>query len=129
MDVWAERSLRLTAVCLVASALLILPAVAGIAPSTVLAFALAVLGLGALAVREQLASLPTTIGYDLGRYGQDLWLAGLVGALVVVAGPATSPAELQALGGIVGVVGMANYFLRPILLTLRAILHGLTTRG
>jgi hypothetical protein len=129
MDVWAERSLRLTGVCLVASALLILPAVAGIGPSAVLAVVLALLGLGALAVREQLASLPTTIGYDLGRYGQDLWLAGLLAALVVVAGPATAPAELQALGGIIGIVGMANYFLRPILLTLRSIVRRLTTRG
>jgi hypothetical protein len=30
--------------------------------------------------------------------------------------PSATPAEVQALGGLLGLVGMANYFLRPLYL-------------
>jgi hypothetical protein len=115
MQVWRERSLRATIALLVASWLLILPALADIGVS--LPYLGALVGLAAVfgAARRFLTDLPTVLGHDLGTYGQDLWLAPLVGALaVVLVAPDGSPVELQAVGGIVGLVGMANYFLRPL---------------
>lgn len=129
MNEWVGRSLRLTTVCLAASALLILPAFAGVGPSLPFAAVLVAVAAGSAAVRERLAALPTVVGYDLGRYAQDLWLAGGLAALVVVAGPATTPGELGALGGVVGLVGMTNYFVRPIYLTLLSLVIGGSTRG
>lgn len=129
MDEWVGRSLRLTTVCLAASGLLILPAFAGVGPSLLFAALLVAVSVGFAAVRERLAALPTVVGYDLGRYAQDLWLAGGLAALVVVAGPVTTPGELGALGGVVGLVGMVNYFVRPIYLTLLSLVLGGSTRG
>jgi hypothetical protein len=116
MDTWVGRSLRITTVCLAASGLLILPAVDGVGPSLSFVAVLVAVSAGCAAVRERLAALPAVIGYDLGEYAQDLWLAGGLAALVAVVGPATTPEELRALGGVVGLVGMVNYFLRPVYL-------------
>jgi len=118
MNPWPDRLIRLTVVCLAASATLILPALAGIGPSLPLAGLLFGLAAGLLALRDQLAALPTVVGYDLGRYGQDLWLAAVLGALLVLFGPARSTVELLTVGGVVGLVGMANYFLRPVVVSL-----------
>jgi hypothetical protein len=122
MNEWVARTLRLTIVCLAASALLIPPSLVGVGPSLPFAAVLGVVSAVCVAARDRLAALPTVIGYDLGRYGQDLWLAGAIGALVVILGPAGSPAELRALGGVVGLAGMINYFVRPIYLTAFSIL-------
>jgi hypothetical protein len=124
---WSVRLLRFTVVCLATSATLIAPGVAGLAPSLPLAGALFALGAACAAVRDDLSSLPTAVGYDLGRYGQDLWLAGVLGGLVVLLGPGESAVELLTLGGLVGLVGMANYFLRPIFVTILDGVRWLTT--
>ena len=129
MDEWVGRSLRLTTVCLGASGLLIPPGFAGVGPSLPFAVALGVIGAAALAACEQLATLPTVLGYDLGRYAQDAWLAGVLAAAVVLLGPASSPDELAALGGVVGLVGMSNYFVRPIYLTLLSFVLRQSSRG
>lgn len=127
MTRWSVRLLRLTIVCLATSATLILPGIAGLDPSLPLAGALFVLGAACVAVRDRLTDLPTVVGYDLGRYGQDLWLAGVLGGLVVLLGPAESAVELLTLGGVVGLLGMANYFLRPVFVTILDVLRWLTT--
>jgi hypothetical protein len=124
---WTYRLLRLTIVCLATSATLIVPGVAGFEPSLGLAGALFALGAACVAVRNRLAALPTVVGYDLGRYGQDLWLAGVLGGLVVLFGPAESAVELLSLGGVVGLLGMANYFLRPLFVTIIGFARWLTT--
>jgi len=129
MDEWVGRSLRLTTVCLGASGLLILPGFAGVGPALPFAVAFGVVAAGALAARDRLATLPTVVGYDLGRYAQDAWLAGVLAALIVLLGPASSPDELAALGGVVGLVGMGNYFVRPIYLTLLSLVVGRSSRG
>ena len=116
MNEWVGRSLRLTTVCLAASALLIPPGFAGVGPSLPFVLGLGILAAGLLAVRDQLASLPTAVGYDLGWYARDLWLAAALAALVTIVGPATTADELAALGGVVGLVGMLNYFVRPLYL-------------
>lgn len=118
MTRWPARLLRLTIVCLATSAALIGPGVAGLGPSLPLAGALFALGAGLFALRDRLATLPTVVTYDLGEYGQDLWLAAVLGGLVVLLAPAESAVELLTLGGVVGLLGMANYFLRPVFMVL-----------
>jgi hypothetical protein len=129
MDDWAVRSLRATGVCLAASATLILPGVAGVGPSLPLAAALVAFSAACIAARQELASLPTVVEYELGLSGQDLWLWGLGGAAVVVGGPATTAEEVLALGGVVGLLGMANYFLRPLYLFVCSLLRRLVGAG
>lgn len=125
MERWRRRSRRLTWVSIVASAALIVPGLLGTGGTLPLA---AVLGsfAGALwVVREQLTTLPTVVGYDLGWYASDCWLGVLLGAVVVLLTVGVSPAELKALGGVAGLVGMVNYFLRPLFLFLVIRLQGL----
>ena len=113
MDV-SEMTLRLTAVLLLTSVLVIAPGVAGIGGSLLLvAAALAVAG-GLYAARDRLRAAPRVATHDLGYYGDGLWMSGVVAAAVFLLGTSATPGELRALGGIVGLVGMANYFLRPV---------------
>jgi hypothetical protein len=114
MDDWQALTLRATVVLLVTSVVLIGSGLAGIGASVGLTLVLVAFGMGLAAVRPQLVTLPTVLEHDLGEYGQDLWLGPLLGALALVAVPDASPAELQTLGGLAGLVGMVNYFLRPV---------------
>lgn len=124
MDVWRERSLRATIVFLVASALLIGPSLVGLKGSLPLFVGFVALAIGAGLARKRLADLPTVVGHELGTYGQDLWIAPVIALGIVLAiVPSASPAELQALGGAAGLVGMLNYFLRPIYLGIARILR------
>lgn len=116
MDDWRLRSRRVTYVLLVASFLLIGTGLAGVGATLPVAGGLAALGAGLWAVRDTLRTLPTVVGYNLGWYARDSWLAPAVSIPVVLLGLGGPPAELQALGGFVGLVGMGNYFLRPLYL-------------
>ena len=53
----------------------------------------------------------------------------VLAALPVVLEPTASAEELQALGGIVGLVGMVNYFLRPVYLLLYSLVQAVQGRG
>jgi len=130
MDVWRERSFRATIVLLLTSALLILPALAGVEASLPL-FAAFVVVAGLLAVsRSWLASLPRVLEYDLGTYAPDAWLSPLVAiALVGVLAPAATAPELQAIGGLAGFVGMMNYFVRPLYLFVFGLLRAAVGRA
>lgn len=115
MESWREWTLRVTIVLLATSVVLIGPGVAGIGSSLPFLGALVVLTAVCGVLRSRLAELPRVVGHNLGTYGQDLWLGPLVGLVVVGAiAPSASAAELQALGGIAGLVGMVNYFIRPL---------------
>jgi hypothetical protein len=112
-----EETGRLTRVGIVASVVLIGPAILGIGATTPLVVALFALSGGLAVVRDSLPTFPTVAGYDLQRCRGDLWigsLAGAVGAAVVLG---ASSAELQAIGGVFGAVAMANYFVRPLYLS------------
>jgi len=129
MTAWEERSLRATAVLLVTSFVLIGPSFAGIGGSLLLAA-----GFGGLALvlgffREQLTGLPVIVGHDFGPYGKDLWLGVLLGAIVVGLRPGATPGELQAIGGLAGLVGMVNYFLRPVYLLSYALVRRASQKG
>ena len=113
MNRWQERSLRATAVLLVTSAVLILPGLAGLRGSVVLAIVFAVIA-GLLFVgRGRLATRPVVADSEVGPFLTDLWVAPLLSALAIAVVSGASPGELQALGGLAGLAGMANYFLRP----------------
>ena len=45
---------------------------------------------------------------------EDLWAGPAVAAAVVLPFLGASPGEVRALGGLLGLVGMVNYFLRPV---------------
>lgn len=111
---WYEETFRATVVLLAASLTLIGPGIAGLGGSLGLAVAQVALAAVLFVGRDRLGTGPSALGHDLGYYGEVLWLGPLVGAAVTVLGLTATPAELQALGGLVGLAGMANYFLRPV---------------
>lgn len=110
----SEMTFRLTVVLLLTSVLVIAPGLAGVGGSLLLVVAALVVAGGLYAAREQLREAPRVATHDLGYYGEALWLSGVVAATVFLLGITATPGELRALGGIVGLVGMANYFLRPV---------------
>jgi hypothetical protein len=114
MDDWQAMTLRVTVVLLVTSVVLIGPGLAGIGASVGLTLVLVAAAMGLAAARPPLTDLPTVFDHDLGEYAQDLWLGPALGALALLVVPDASPAELQTLGGLAGLVGMVNYFLRPV---------------
>ncbi len=115
MTALRERALRVTTVLVAASALLIPPGVLDIGGSWPMVGALVLLAGGLFVIRDVFSQFPTILGIEAGEYLPDIWLAPVVasGALVVV-GPSVSPGELQALGGLAGLVGVVNYLLRPV---------------
>jgi hypothetical protein len=126
---WREETFRVTVVLLAASLALLVPGTAGIDGS--LSLGVVFLG-GALVLfagREQLAAAPQALGHDLGSYGRVLWAGPVVATVVVVFSADATAAELQALGGLVGLAGMANYFLRPLYRALGSLADRLTASG
>jgi len=113
MDV-SEMALRVTVVLLVTSVIVIAPGLAGIGGSVALVVAALGVAGGLYAVRERLRAAPRVARHDLGSHGETLWTSGVVAAAVFALGLTATPGELRALGGIVGLAGMANYFLRPV---------------
>jgi hypothetical protein len=113
MDV-SERAVRATFVLLVASLGLLGAGLAGTAASLTLAAGLLGIGGVLFTARGRLDAGPEFAGRDPGAYGRLLWAGPVVAAAVCLAFLGATPAELQSLGGLVGLVGMANYFLRPV---------------
>ena len=109
-----EETFRLTVVLLVASVFVIGPGLAGLGGSALLVVAALLVAGGLYVIRDRLQAAPRVAGHDLGHYADALWMSGVVAAAVLLFGLSATPGELRALGGIVGLVGMANYFLRPV---------------
>lgn len=130
MENWKERTLSVTVVLLFTSAVLMLPALAGVGASLPFLGALVVLAGTLAAGRGALGELPVVLEYDLGRFARDLWVGPLVGVLIVLLiAPTATPVELQVIGGVAGLVGMTNYFLRPLYLYLYGVVRGLVASG
>ena len=114
MQVPARRSTQLTAVLLVASLALIAPGLLGLGASVLLGAMLLAAAIGLFAWRRPLASVGPVGWVAIGPMLGVAWLGpALAGLLVLVASGAT-PGELQAYGGLLGLLGMLNYFLRPV---------------
>lgn len=125
MEAWRNWSRHATTTLLVTSVVLIGPALAGVGSVPALVVALVALTGLLRAGRETLAQLPTVVGYDLGGHARHSWVGVLVGAAVVLGTLGSPAAELQAYGGLAGLVGMVNYFLRPLYLSIVAALSRL----
>ena len=109
MDEKYERLvLTVSGLCLFAAAVLILLGLAGLTPTPLLVVALVLFTAAVYAAID--------LGDVRAWYLRRLWVGALVPTLVVLAGLLTrwSAGELQALGGIVGMVGVINLFLRPV---------------
>lgn len=111
---WYEEAFRLTVVLLVTSVLVIAPGIAGVGGSLLLVVGALLVATGLYGVRDRLAQAPEMLRHDLGHYGSALWLSGVVAAIVFLLSLSATPGELLALGGLVGLLGMVNYFLRPV---------------
>jgi hypothetical protein len=110
---WYEETFRVTVVLVAASTLLVLAGVAGFGASVGLAGVFTVLAGALSALRGRVDGSPTVAGHDLEAYGDVLWVGPVLAAVVCLLFLGATDGELQALGGVVGLVGMANYFLRP----------------
>lgn len=114
MTDWRVLTLRGTVGFVVASGFLIGAGLLGLEGTVPLAVFFTVVSAIFAALGSQLARLPHLAGYDLGLYGRDLWFGPGVAAVVTIGYLGSSPGELTALGGLVGLLGMVNYFLRPV---------------
>ena len=114
-----EYTLALTYIFLTASVALLVPGLLGIAASGPV-FAVILAGAAVLsALRPQLGDLPEMYGYQVGIYLREIWLGPVIAVvLVLLIEPTASAAEMQAIGGIAGFLGMVNYFVRPLYLFL-----------
>jgi len=110
-----RRTMQVTAVCLVAAGILLGLGVVGATASPVLAAVLLALA-GSLYLTRPSPALGVVAGVDVDGLLSTLWLAPALAALPVLLEPGATPAEVQALGGLLGLAGMANYFLRPLYL-------------
>ena len=104
--------MRTTGVVLAAGLSLVAVGTAGAAASLPLAFAFAVLA-GGLRVATEAVEPPAGEGVSVRTVVTDLWVGPALAAVVLVGWLDATPGEVQALGGVVGLAGMLNYFLRP----------------
>ncbi|MFB6165110.1 MAG: hypothetical protein ABEJ31_08115 [Haloarculaceae archaeon] len=109
MDEKYERGLlRISAVFVIAGLLIVPFEFVGVGPSLVLLLAFAALA-AALYYAWQASD-------DYGLYLSGLWLgpaiAAVATAYALLAG--ATPGEYQAIGGVVGLLGVLNLFLRPV---------------
>jgi len=106
--------MRVTVLCLVGAGILLGLGLAGATASVALAGVLLMLCGGLYFVDPP--AVGVVAGVDVDGVLEVLWLAPGLAALPLPLELGATPAELQALGGLLGLVGMANYFLRPIYL-------------
>jgi len=109
-------TMRVTALLLVAAALAIGLGVAGIGASLPIVLGLLILTGVLYAARPDEDQLGPVAGVDVDGIAESLWLAPLIAALPLVVRLSATPGEMQAIGGMLGLAGMANYFLRPVYL-------------
>lgn len=102
-----------TVLLLVAAFALIGASLLGLGGSLPLAIAMALATVGLFAVRHPLATLAEDY-YLLARTLEDGWIGTTAATLTVLVALGATPGELQSLGGLIGLVGMLNYFLRPV---------------
>ncbi len=109
--------MRGTVVLLAGGLPLVAAGTAGVAGSLALVVALAAAGGALYLAAERLDASADPDGasgaLDPRAVAADLWLGPFLAAAVVGAYLGASPGEVQALGGLLGLVGMLNYFLRP----------------
>jgi len=121
-------TMQVTVLCLVAAGTLLALGAAGIPASPALLAFLLALSAGLYYTRPD-ASAGRVLGIDVDSLLATLWLAPALAALPVLLEPTASAEELQALGGLVGLAGMLNYFLRPMYLLGYSLVEAVQERG
>jgi hypothetical protein len=124
-----EGSLQVTALLLIAAGVLLALGFAGVGGSYFLVASLVALGLVLYAVRPESHALGRVGGVNLDHLLDSLWVAFVVAALPLMFEPSATPAEVQALGGLLGLAGMANYFVRPLYLLAYSLVSSLFGPG
>ncbi|MFY4811238.1 hypothetical protein ACOJIV_00805 [Haloarcula sp. AONF1] len=109
-------TMQVTVLLLVAAALAIGFGVAGVGASLPIVVGLLVLAAVLFVARPDEDRFGPVAGVDMDGIVQSLWLAPLITALPLLVRLSATPGEMQAIGGLLGLVGMANYFLRPVYL-------------
>ncbi len=113
MEQLSRYATQLTSVLVAASLALIVPGVAGVGASFPLVVAIVAVGIALQAGVRRVKHRPRI---EASRFGDALRVfptGVLLASLVVLFSPTATPGELQALGGLCGLIGMLNYFLRP----------------
>jgi hypothetical protein len=110
-----DGTLQVTLLLLVAGLLLVGLSLLGVGASLPLAGGFVVLAVGLFLTRPE-TTIGRVAGVDVDLILRWLWLALVIAAVPLVVRPTATPGEVQALGGLVGLAGMANYFLRPLYL-------------
>lgn len=113
MTALRTRAMQVTVLCLVGGGLLLVLGLAGVPGSMVLGGLFVLLSGGLYATRPS-GLIDPIAGIDVDSIVRALWLGPILAAVALVLEPGATPAEMQALGGLVGLLGMANYFLRPV---------------
>jgi hypothetical protein len=114
MERWRdEPEVRLTLALLAGAGVLVALGTLGVGGSLFLVAGLAGLSVGWVALGTRLVDSDWR-RVDPHGYAADLWVGFLVAAVAVVLFPEATPGEVQALGGLIGLAGMCNYFLRPV---------------
>lgn len=109
-----QRAMEATAVLLVAGGLLIAASLVGVGGGLPLIAVLAALAAGLAAGKGRLPQPGWVLGHDFDQYVRDLWVGPAVAAVATAVVVGASPAEVQTMGGLLGFIGMVNYFLRPV---------------
>jgi len=121
-------TMQVTVLCLVAAGMLLALGLAGAVASLVLVGIFLALSVGLYLTRPT-AHVGRVLGIDVDGLLDSLWLAPVLAALPLLLEPAASAEELQALGGLLGLLGMVNYFLRPVYLLAYAVVETIQRWG
>lgn len=98
---------------LAAGLILIAAGVAGVGGSVAFVGLALVAAVALFAVRRRVPSPGTVAGHDLRYLIDDSWIVPALAATTAAVALGASPGEMQTLGGVLGLVAVANYFLRP----------------
>lgn len=115
---------QVTSVALAASALLVGLGIAGYTPSILWALAGAGVAASLAVGREFLAALGSHEAFEI--HAETLWIGPALAAVVLVLFGDLTPGELQTVGALIGLLGMANYLLRPLYLLVGSLLSRAT---
>ncbi|GGN99844.1 hypothetical protein [Haloarcula pellucida] len=121
-----SATMQVTILLLVAAGLLLALGVAGVPASLPLVVLLLALAGGLYLTRPDEGGVGFVVGIDVDSLLDSLWLAPAIAAAPLVLELGATPEEVQALGGLLGLAGMANYFLRPVYLLAYGLVRSLT---
>ena len=129
MDRALDRvSIEGTVFLLVAGFLLIGASLVDVGATVPLAAVSLLLTIALFAARDYVPPIGTVAGRDLRGVLTDSWIATALAATTTAVALGATPGELQSLGGLLGLVAMANYFLRPVYFAVYALLASAVER-